>query len=919
MLKHWALLVVGALLISVVSPSQAADPCRGDVDDDGQVTAADAQALAPLLFPGEDLDPLTIGRADANADDAVTAADFTMILLLDGLICPDGRPTRTPTRSPTPTATPGNPTPTFTVTRTLPAGVATPTRTPSATASVNPAFTRTPTPTVTRTRTPPPTPTPTQVCTIVAAQLGTMTGELSVSDCRRSVGGAVRYADAYTIAGTPGQVIQIEVFGGPPPPGGPTPTPPTGPSPTPTSTPKLVPYLAVIDADGQFISVEGLPPIQFVVTTPQAYQFLVVSSPSFPEQLGTYTLRISAMPCPTPVVLKPGNAPLGNLNSSKCPDPAVPSVNGEAEPADVYSFTVTQVPQNVSIKMTQNFCGDDLNPTLTILAPDGHEIVTQDEDNLIPSTCESDELVRFLALQTGTYTVIASGGTGGYRLTYTSPQCTATTLSNIPSDRPLTCPGQSGPGCQGTLSGDTGKTSCAAPLPILSSDSDDVPEIGSPADLYNFTGVAGEVISVEMVSADDAHLYLLGPTGALLAEDDDDSTVGALNAQLAATLPQDGVYTIVAANNYVLAPAEDGEPADTVGYTLYVQKCPVRGTLNISTGTPVSSSYSVFDCFGFGSIPFRSYAFSGTAGQFVSATVKSAEVDSFVRIIGPDGSRAANDDDPFDPTMPNARASRVLPVSGTYFAEVSSSLYAGPVDVTTSPPPGFTLQVRSCPTVPLVPGAIDGTFTDNDCDLGGGRKVDVYVYSPSAAPTPHVASYSAPPNGCVLALLPEGLQVPADRCSTELTEVPVLGSGPHGLMVAANDASTRGAYHAQFSSCPLTVVTYGDTVPASLTSNDCAAASGVRADWFLFRAPTDLVWFNDEFMSGTAIAPFPMGGLLSDQFGGVPIPASGVFSDDADLLLPIGTDLAAVLQIRGATPSDLGNYTLSIDPASFRE
>jgi hypothetical protein len=68
------------------------------------------------------------------------------------------------------------------------------------------------------------------------------------------------------------------------------------------------------------------------------------------------------------------------------------------------------------------------------------------------------------------------------------------------------------------------------------------------SDRYTFTGAAGQLVALSLNSAAfDPYLYLIGPDGAVLAEDDDGGD--ALNARIPAgsgffRLPASGVYTI---------------------------------------------------------------------------------------------------------------------------------------------------------------------------------------------------------------------------------------------------------------------------------------------------------------------------------------------------------------------------------------
>ena len=878
--------VATVLCITCAPPAGAQLGCRGDSNGDGQVTADDVTAAVPFLFVSN-LVGVQAERVDANGDGNVTAADVTAIITREGVACP---PTPTRTATSTPTATPS----------------------PSA------------------------TPTPTPICAVQSAGLGTTSGMLTASDCLRSINGPARATKVYSFVGTAGMAVTVDV----------------------AAASSLVPLVMVVDANGQFGGVAGAPPIEFVVTTSSPYEIWVSTDPSSPAALGAFDLTLTAMTC-TPVVhmalprsgtllaatvggdlrvavATPTATPTfpsglgGNLDGSECPDPGAPFATGGAEPqnpADTYDFVVSQVPTNVSITMEQVFIDDDIFPELTLLGPDGVEVVSPDQnvDCTSLDTFLFCAQVRFLALQAGTYTIIATGGggTGRYTLQLGRPPCNPTPLPTIPSDHPLSCPKATpGTGCPGTLYGDTTRTSCAAPLPI-SGISPDAPAPGSPSDLYTFTGSAGDVISVAMTSEDDGHLYLLGPAalGNPLVTQDDNSGqfLAGTDAQLAATLPADGTYTIVAANNNTLDPPDPSDPTDvgqTVMYTLTIQKCAIAGSVNSVAGRP--QSFSTLDCFGFGGLPFRTYVLNGTAGGFVSIAMSSLDVDSFVRLIGPDGSVVENDNDLFSPGTLDARVNRILPADGTYFVEVSTSPQHPGIDVVDSTPQ-FTLTVTACDPQAAASPAINGAFDSTDCALADGRKFDVYAFDAAGSgPVPGVASVAPPANGCVVALLADGPQAPGDGCATAPIDIPVFGDGTYGVVVAARDAGTRGGYTVPFTRCPVTTVGFGDVRDASLATGTCADTAGKASQWYLFRGLADVVQFN-QAVSGEIAAGSPLAGVLTDQLGSMNV--SGSFFDDAGALFPIGTDLAALLKIAPAAScgSDGCAYTLRIDPALLRQ
>jgi len=729
----------------------------------------------------------------------------------------------------------------------------------------------------------------------------------------------------YSFAGTPGTALTVDVVA------------------TSTTSP-IVPVVLVVDPNGQFGTVAGTPPIEFVVTTSRPYEIWVSTDPSSPTAVGSYNLTLTAVTCATPVNLAlprsgvssaaavAGNLTVaagtptatptfpsmiaGNLDGTECPDPGAPFAAAGTEPdnpADTYAFTVSQVPTNVSITMQQVFTDDDIFPEFTVLGPDGFEVVSADENVDCTSYTTFTILfcaqVRFLALQPGTYTIIATGGggTGRYTLQLGRPACNPTALPTIPSDHPLSCP-KAPPGteCPGTLYGDTARTSCAAPLPIPGL-SPDMPAPGSPADLYTFTASAGDVISVGMTSDNDAHLYLLGPatSGNPLVTQDDNAGLfeAGTDAQLAATLPTDGTYTIIAANNNTLDPPDPTDPTDvgqTVEYTLTIQKCGVAGSLNSVVGRP--QSFSTLDCFGFGGLPYRTYALNGTAGGFVSILMSSSDVDSFLRLFAPDGSVVENDNDLFSPSTPDARVNRILPVDGTYFVEVSTSRRQPGIDVIDSIPE-FTLESTTCDTQPAAPPAIGGVFEGTDCEVTGGRKFDVYTFDGGSGPVPGVASVLPPSDGCVVALLAEGPQAPGDGCTTTATDIPVLSDGTYGVIVAARDSTTGGGYTVPFVRCPVATLGYGDVHDGSLSSDTCADTGGIGAQWYLFRGLADVVQFN-QGMSGEITAGVPLAAVLSDQLSSMTV--SGSFFDNPDALFPFGPDLAAVLKVAPATSCEAG-------------
>ncbi|HYD50648.1 MAG TPA: hypothetical protein VEB21_19990, partial [Terriglobales bacterium] len=468
MLRTYLPLVTAAFLLIEVASVAAQSNCLGDVDGDLAITANDARAAADVLFDSETVDEELALRSDANDDGRITVADLTAILSMAGSTCP---------------------------------GFGTPTATRTATGSAVPTRTRTPTATT------PPTATPTMVCVSGGSlPIGVSQGSLSGSDCTRSFRNEPRFADEVTVQATPGQAVRIQV----------TATAPSGP---------FVPYLRVLDANGYFGFVEGRSPIEFVATTNLPYRVIISSDPTTEQELGPYQATVSTRNCSS-ANLQGGQQ--GSFDGNECPAVFSPTrgiaagsgTRVAAEPADVYTFNVTQPMTLVTITMSQVNEDSFLDPLLTILGPDGHEIFPSFQgDDAADSGFGFDAQARFLALQPGSYTVIATGAgceavddEAGcrYTLIFRTATCAATALTNIPTMGRLSV--------DGVLHGDQAQTRCAGPPPLPGRTEFGEPEIGSPADIYTFQANVGDAVTIEVApdgnTGDEPIVYLFGPAAA---------------------------------------------------------------------------------------------------------------------------------------------------------------------------------------------------------------------------------------------------------------------------------------------------------------------------------------------------------------------------------------------------------------------
>ncbi|HEY70790.1 MAG TPA: hypothetical protein G4O08_09420 [Anaerolineae bacterium] len=154
------------------------------------------------------------------------------------------------------------------------------------------------------------------------------------------------------------------------------------------------------------------------------------------------------------------------------------------------------------------------------------------------------------------------------------------------------------------------------------------------SDLWTFSGEAGDVVTLSMLSADfDSFLALFGPSGNYLICDDDGGDD--FNATIADFLLADaGVYTLV---------AMEWMPDQGGTYTLSIISGG-EGSM-ISPAEPGSLSIGDMES---GSLAGRSaeaWIFRGSMGDVVSIGARSADFDTMLDLYGPDLHRVAWDND----------------------------------------------------------------------------------------------------------------------------------------------------------------------------------------------------------------------------------------------------------------------------------
>ncbi len=187
-----------------------------------------------------------------------------------------------------------------------------------------------------------------------------------------------------------------------------------------------------------------------------------------------------------------------------------------------YSFT-GRAGDLITIDMS---AGDgNLDTSLTLIGPNGDELITNDDIDLENT---DSAIVDFVLPETGTYTIVATRYAGASGLSEGDY-----TLSLTSADVAIAGGGATGASIN---YGDS-------VVGTISSDNLD--------DRYSFDGAAGDIITIEMDRTDgdlDAYISLLDADGNELAFNDDNIKTGFNQdaAILSFKLPEDGTYTIVA-------------------------------------------------------------------------------------------------------------------------------------------------------------------------------------------------------------------------------------------------------------------------------------------------------------------------------------------------------------------------------------
>lgn len=171
-----------------------------------------------------------------------------------------------------------------------------------------------------------------------------------------------------------------------------------------------------------------------------------------------------------------------------------------------------------------------------------------------------------------------------------------------------------------------------------------------------------------------------------------------------------------------------GSPAAETPPDQPIELAQADSTINVGTSTQgeLASGDAVTD----GRF-VDSYSFAGVAGDRVRVSMRSTEIDTLVRVTGPDGFAVSNDDSPGRGT--NSMIVVTIGTAGTYqvhatsYAPQEAGAYTLVVDHWSAESP--QAQTTTAVAEPaLADGANTGELTSDDRTLQSGENFDAYVY-----------------------------------------------------------------------------------------------------------------------------------------------------------------------------------------------
>jgi hypothetical protein len=340
---------------------------------------------------------------------------------------------------------------------------------------------------------------------------------------------------------------------------------------------------------------------------------------------GAYILTLNERP---PAVRPPRPT---NVRIGQTIEGALTTRDPESEdgaPYDAYAFRARE-----GERFAIDLVSEAFDPVVRVGRMQGstfNELAMNDDT---PETGLNSRLI-FTAPDAGDYVIRATplnaGGTGSYTLSLArGPEVAAAESLEI------------GGSVEGTLS-----------------ETDSKGASGATADLYRFSGQAGQRVRIDMSSdAFDTYVALLDAGQISLAEDDDGASEGT-NSRLTFTLPATGNY-FIEARAFTEA---------TGAYSLSITEVePEKAAEPLPFSSPIQGEIGEADSVDDEDRGFDAFTFRGVAGQRVQAIMRSGDFDTYLQIgrAGAEFTALASDDDGLGEGT-DSRLNFTLPEDGDY-------------------------------------------------------------------------------------------------------------------------------------------------------------------------------------------------------------------------------------------------------------
>ncbi len=398
---------------------------------------------------------------------------------------------------------------------------------------------------------------------------------------------------------------------------------------------------------------------------------------------------------------------------------------------------------------------DAFDSFLTVVTPSGEEFVNDDFGGSF------DSRVAFEAPESGVYTVRAS--------TFGSGEAGSYTLSYAVSDEPI-----GGPAVE--LEGDEG--SVEAELSILDATGED----GAYMDEYTLDVPEGAFLTVDMNSIDfDTFLTVRAPDGSESINDDFEGSLSHSRVEMTAFIG--GEYTIIT------SAYSAGEYGDyELSFLINEDNPRDYFTGELAEGDDLAEEGQYQD----------SYEIEAEAGQDLVVDLRSANFDTYLTVVAPDGETLENDD---YTGLGHSHVEQRVRVPGTYTVLVRSfgAGETGSYFVEYSQEEGPVMGGEPEAEAPIGSGeSINGVLEQGDALHEAGEFRDVYSFEAEAGEEVAFDLFSADFDTYLIVVSPDGTWTENDDYNGSLDHSHITlatdQAGEYMVIVTSYDMDETGDY-----------------------------------------------------------------------------------------------------------------------------